>query len=197
MSTKTLENHLARRPEIDACLLGSHQQSRGCTLQGGISSADRVVTVSPGYAWEIQTPEGGWGMEHMLRSRAYGLNGVLNGIDLREWNPESDEHIQQNYGASNFSRGKVANKAALQKELGLPERPEVSFRSLMPFACNRVTNTHCQKHVIDPQSHPTNENVGRVLWPASDVTCSEQSVFSMHAHHPLASAASCSVYWAA
>ena len=64
-------------------------------------------------------------MEHMLRSRAYGLNGVLNGIDLREWNPDSDEHIYENYSPSNFSRGKVANKAALQKELGLPERPEV------------------------------------------------------------------------
>ena len=45
-------------------------------LQGGFCTADRIVTVSPGYAYEIQTPEGGWGMESLLRSRAYALNGV-------------------------------------------------------------------------------------------------------------------------
>lgn len=65
------------------------------------------MTVSPGYAWEIQTPEGGWGMESMLTSRAYALNGVLNGIDTQEWNPSTDKHIVKNYSISNFSRGKV------------------------------------------------------------------------------------------
>ena len=76
-------------------------------VQGGISTADRIVTVSPGYAYEIQTPEGGWGMESMLTSRAYALNGVLNGIDTQEWNPSTDKHIVKNYSISNFSRGKV------------------------------------------------------------------------------------------
>lgn len=75
--------------------------------QGGISTADRIVTVSPGYAWEIQTPEGGWGMEQMLGSRAYALNGVLNGIDNHDWNPQHDKHLVQKYSVSNFSRGKV------------------------------------------------------------------------------------------
>ncbi|KAK9904144.1 hypothetical protein WJX75_005380 [Coccomyxa subellipsoidea] len=95
------------------------------TMKGGISTADRIVTVSPGYAWEIQTPEGGWGMEQMLGSRAYALNGVLNGIDNHDWNPQHDKHLAKKYSVSNFSRGKAANKAALQKELSLPERPEV------------------------------------------------------------------------
>lgn len=75
--------------------------------QGGISTADRIVTVSPGYAWEIQTPEGGWGMEQMLGSRAYALNGVLNGIDNHDWNPQHDKHLVHKYSVSNFSRGKV------------------------------------------------------------------------------------------
>ncbi|KAK9830206.1 hypothetical protein WJX72_010297 [[Myrmecia] bisecta] len=95
------------------------------TLKGGLSTADRIVTVSPGYAWEIQTPEGGWGLEQMLRSRGYALNGVLNGIDDEEWNPETDRHLFQQYSHSNLSRGKAANKAGLQRELGLPERPDV------------------------------------------------------------------------
>ena len=46
-------------------------------------------------------------MEKMLTSRAYALNGVLNGIDTEEWNPSSDKHIVKNYSISNFSRGKV------------------------------------------------------------------------------------------
>lgn len=79
----------------------------GAWVQGGISTADRIVTVSPGYAWEIQTPEGGWGMELMLTSRAYALNGILNGIDTQEWNPSTDKHIVKNYSISNFTRGKV------------------------------------------------------------------------------------------
>lgn len=95
------------------------------TLKGGIITSDRVCTVSPGYAWEIQTPEGGWGLEGLLRSRAYALNGVLNGIDDRDWNPQVDPHIAETYSPSNFSHGKAANKAALQRELGLPERPDV------------------------------------------------------------------------
>ena len=143
---------------------------RDCRAQGGISTADRIVTVSPGYAWEIQTPEGGWGMEQMLGSRAYALNGVLNGIDTTDWNPMTDKHLEHKYGISNFSRGKVRrlaqqwllpgidgarlwlrdntkqlehcrtlqalNKAALQKELGLPERPEVS--SVQPLKYLRL-----------------------------------------------------------
>ena len=89
-----------------------------------------MVTVSPGYAWEIQTPEGGWGMEGMLTSRSYALNGVLNGVDLVEWDPDNDPHIYQNFNESNFAEGKKANKAGLQKEMGLPERPEVHTPAL-------------------------------------------------------------------
>ena len=47
--------------------------------QGGLTTADRIVAVSPGYAAEIQTPEGGWGLEGMIQSRNYILTGVLNG----------------------------------------------------------------------------------------------------------------------
>lgn len=53
--------------------------SEADTVQGGLSTADRIVAVSPGYAHEIQTPEGGWGLEGMISSRGYVLSGVLNG----------------------------------------------------------------------------------------------------------------------
>lgn len=51
--------------------------------------------------------------------------GGCAGIDEEEWNPDTDRHIVQKYSASNFEQGKAANKAALQKELGLPEQPDV------------------------------------------------------------------------
>jgi starch synthase len=50
-------------------------------VQGGITTADRVVTVSPGYAGEIRTYLGGWGLEGLIDSRGYVLNGIVNGID--------------------------------------------------------------------------------------------------------------------
>ena len=74
---------------------------------------------------------------HLCRCRAHTLimmracAGVLNGIDMAEWNPEADAKIYQNYSASKLKEGKTANKLALQKELTLQERPEVSVRSPM------------------------------------------------------------------
>jgi starch synthase len=56
---------------------------------------------------------------------ALRIPGVLNGIDMAEWNPEADAKIYQNYAMKNLKEGKTANKLALQKELSLAERPEV------------------------------------------------------------------------
>jgi len=94
-------------------------------LKGGIITADRVVTVSPGYSEEIKTYLGGWGMEGMLSSRAPVLNGIVNGIDMDEWDPAQDTMIATNYDITNFREGKAANKVALQKELGLPVNPDI------------------------------------------------------------------------
>ncbi|CAH9059020.1 unnamed protein product [Cuscuta epithymum] len=92
-------------------------------LKGAIITADRIVTVSEGYSWEITTPEGGYGLDVLLSSRRPVLSGITNGIDINEWDPSSDEHIAAHYSANDLS-GKVLCKAALQKELGLPIRPD-------------------------------------------------------------------------
>uniref|UniRef100_A0A061R363 starch synthase n=1 Tax=Tetraselmis sp. GSL018 TaxID=582737 RepID=A0A061R363_9CHLO len=94
-------------------------------MKAGLVNADRVVTVSPGYAYEIATPEGGWGMDGIIRERQYVLNGILNGIEPSEWSPQEDVHIAQNYDEDTFEEGKAACKAALQESMGLPVRPEV------------------------------------------------------------------------
>eukprot|EP00271_Cylindrocystis_brebissonii_P006532 TRINITY_DN19307_c0_g1_i1.p1 TRINITY_DN19307_c0_g1~~TRINITY_DN19307_c0_g1_i1.p1 ORF type:complete len:750 (-),score=100.20 TRINITY_DN19307_c0_g1_i1:1340-3589(-) len=93
-------------------------------LKGAVVTADRILTVSPGYAWEITTLEGGWGLDSLLRSRSSVINGITNGVDIVEWNPATDRHIPSQFSAEDLS-GKPECKAALQKELGLPVRPEV------------------------------------------------------------------------
>lgn len=87
-------------------------------LKGAVLSSDRILTVSSGYAWEVQTPEGGWGLHDVLRSRSHVLNGVTNGINVSEWDPSRDRALPFNYSAGDLS-GKAKCKAALQEELGL------------------------------------------------------------------------------
>ncbi|XP_061998143.1 soluble starch synthase 1, chloroplastic/amyloplastic [Rosa rugosa] len=92
-------------------------------LKGAVVTTDRILTVSEGYAWEITTVEGGYGLNGLLSSRKSVLNGITNGIDVVEWDPSSDKHIASHYSANDLS-GKVECKIALQKELGLPIRPD-------------------------------------------------------------------------
>ena len=87
-------------------------------MKAGLYFADRLTTVSPTYAREIQTPEQGAGMDGLLRARAGALSGILNGVDPHEWNPAVDPRILARYSAANVD-GKRACKRALQDALGL------------------------------------------------------------------------------
>ena len=93
-------------------------------MKAGLVHADALTTVSPTYAREILTPELGCGLEGVLRERAGSLHGILNGIDMEEWNPETDPHLAANYSARSL-QGKAQCKAALQFRFGLPARPDV------------------------------------------------------------------------
>lgn len=88
-------------------------------IKGGIAFADRVTTVSPTYAREIQTAEFGHGLDGLLRHRASVLGGIINGIDTKIWNPQHDQLLSATYNVHRLGVGKAANKAALQNELGL------------------------------------------------------------------------------
>ena len=93
-------------------------------LKAGLAVADRLVTVSPGYAQEVTTWLGGWGLEGLLAARSPVLTGIVNGIEEVEWDPAVDRDIAQNYSEASLREGKAANKRALQRELGLPEDPD-------------------------------------------------------------------------
>lgn len=90
----------------------------------GISEADVVTTVSPTYRDETLTPALGEGLDGILRDRGDRYVGILNGIDTDIWNPARDAHLAQTYTVTDRT-GKAADKAALQREAGLPVAPDV------------------------------------------------------------------------
>jgi starch synthase len=93
-------------------------------LKAGLAYSDALSTVSPRYAEEIQTPEGGFGLDGFLRRRRAALRGILNGVDYGEWNPKTDRHLPAHFDASHLD-GKTGCKQALLDAFGLtgPELP--------------------------------------------------------------------------
>jgi len=88
-------------------------------MKGAIALADALTTVSPTYAREILTPEGGFGLDAHLRGHAARLHGIRNGVDTRRFSPRLDDAIAVRYDAATAAAGKAACKAALAAELGL------------------------------------------------------------------------------
>jgi len=88
-------------------------------LKGGLAYSDRITTVSPTYAKEIQTADFGYGLEGLLSYRKDFLCGILNGIDNDHWNPETDPIIRQTFSHSTLNK-KLINKEELQQWLSLP-----------------------------------------------------------------------------
>jgi starch synthase len=73
------------------------------SLKHGVMYADAITTVSPTYAHEICTPEGGMGLDVALRARADSVVGILNGVDYEEWDPRTDRHLPKHYDATQLS----------------------------------------------------------------------------------------------
>lgn len=94
-------------------------------LKGGVVYADAITTVSPTYAKEILTPEGGEGLDGLMYARRNRLYGILNGIDYKEYDPMTDLYLSNHYNEMNHTEGKALNKAKLQKDLGLPVEKDV------------------------------------------------------------------------
>jgi starch synthase len=88
-------------------------------IKGGIVYADRITTVSPTYANEIQTADFGYGVEGLLSYRQEYLTGIVNGIDVDQWNPQTDTNISACYDATTLDK-KQLNKTALQIKYALP-----------------------------------------------------------------------------
>ncbi len=104
----------------------------GCInlMKAAIECADRVSTVSPRYAEEIRTAQYSHGLSYCLNLNAHKLRGILNGIDYVYYNPAKDKAIDATFSVRKME-GKVADKLALQRECGLPERADVPMLSVI------------------------------------------------------------------
>jgi starch synthase len=96
----------------------------------GIYHANIINTVSPTYAREIMTYEGGAGLDGLLRHRQRDLHGILNGLDYDEWNPGVDERLAQTYDIDNLA-DRVENRQALQVALGLPQLDDIPILAMI------------------------------------------------------------------
>jgi starch synthase len=99
-------------------------------IKGGLVYADYITTVSPTYALEIQTAEFGYGLEGLLEHRKEFLGGIINGIDLDQWDAEKDPYIAQTYSLSTLNK-KQLNKVALQTKFSLPVKGDIPLFGLI------------------------------------------------------------------
>ena len=91
-------------------------------LKSGVWFSDRINTVSPGYAAEIRTAQWGMGLDGLLRGRGGHVSGILNGLDIEEWNPATDTHLPARYDATSIA-ARAVNRAELQARMGLTPDP--------------------------------------------------------------------------
>lgn len=116
---------------FEAGVHGRHQpdlvyQDLSDNLLGiAIAYSDVITTVSPRYATEIQYPSMGYGLNGIISARGHDVHGILNGIDVDRWNPETDPYIASNYNADNFTTNRPPNKANLQDYASIDVRPDV------------------------------------------------------------------------
>lgn len=99
-------------------------------LKGALLFANRLTAVSPTYAEEIQTPEHGMGFDGLLRARSMVLNGILNGLDLSEWDSMTDSAVTFPYAVGD-NVGRRANKRVFQAEFGLPQKADTFLLGLV------------------------------------------------------------------
>ena len=95
-------------------------------LKGGLQCADAITTVSPTYAREICTAEGGMGLDGLLRVRRSALKGIVNGIDTTVWDPATDAHIVATYDAKRLTR-RVGNRRAIEQRFGLAPSDDLLY----------------------------------------------------------------------
>lgn len=132
-------------------------------MKGGILYADRVTTVSPSYAQEIQTQDFGCGLDPILRMESGKLSGILNGIDYENNDPETDPFLTEHYSLEDLS-GKDKNKAALQKEMGLRVDPTVPLIAVV----SRLTYQKGFQLVVDELENLMQLDVQFVLLGTGD-----------------------------
>ena len=147
-------------------------------LKAGIVYSDRITTVSPTYAEEIQHEAVGFGMHGLLHQRRAVLSGILNGIDESEWNPKSDKHLAHPYDAEHLLL-KDKNKAALQQTLDLAVAPRTPLIAII----SRITSQKGSDVSLKVMQAMVAEGVQFAILGAGDKAL-EQAYLDLAAAHP-------------
>lgn len=132
-------------------------------LQGGIQYSDRVTTVSPQYAKEIQTAEFGEHLDGVLKLNDWKLQGILNGIDQGIYNPATDLALYDRFSSTRLP-GKYRHKEMLQHALGLPVDASIP----MIVSISRLTDQKGFNLVADALPSLMNRNVQYVVLGTGD-----------------------------
>jgi starch synthase len=132
-------------------------------LKGGLYFADRLTTVSPGYAREITSIENGMGLDGVLRHRSDVLSGILNGIDDTVWNPATDLLIPGRFARGRLGK-RAVNKAELQRRMGLEERPD----ALLLGVISRLTSQKGLDMLLDQLDQVAADGMQLALLGAGD-----------------------------
>ena len=169
-------------------------------LKGGLVYADRITTVSNTYAGEIRMPYYGEGLDGLLNARSNSLWGIVNGIDYDLYNPETDPMIEHPYSLDTVKEGKLANKLAIQRELGMPEDPEIMMLAmitrltdqkgldLVEWVMDRLLQSRIQLIIIGT-GDPRYENLFRHYeWTRKGQVSSNILFNEQRAHHLYAAA---------
>lgn len=145
----------------DSLFTNDKLECYGCAnyMKAALVYADEITTVSPSYSEEIQTAYYGERLDGLLRAKNNHLSGILNGIDIGEYDPAADPQIAANYTADDM-RGKAECKRKLQEELGLkidPGAPVVAIISrlnnqkgldLVDYVISDIMNENIQLVVL-------------------------------------------------
>ncbi|HEY9100316.1 MAG TPA: glycogen synthase GlgA [Thiobacillus sp.] len=152
-------------------------------LKAGIVYADAVTTVSPTYATEICTPEFGYGLDGLLRSRQYKLHGILNGIDTTIWNPGTDTHLPAHYSAARILPGKRRNKQALIERF-LPQADDAAMQAPLLGQVGRLVDQKGIDWVLAAIPVLLVETDARFVLLGSGLTVYEQQLTRLARQHP-------------
>ena len=146
-------------------------------MKAALHYADRITTVSPSYAREIQSVELGCGLDGLLRARSTVLSGILNGVDEAVWDPKTDAAIARSFDAADQA-GKATCKAALQRECGL----DVQSRSLLFTVVSRLTEQKGLHLVAGLVSAITDRGGQLVVLGSGDAALEEAFARAAQAH---------------
>ena len=133
-------------------------------LKGGIAFADKITTVSPHYAEELQTELGSHGLAYIIDRRKQDFSGILNGCDYLEWNPETDSYLPAHYSLNDIA-GKSVCKQALQQRLNLPVMADKPLYGMV----SRLAEQKGFAYLIPALWHFLQEDVQVVLQGSGDV----------------------------